>query len=183
MWVRLKGRFDMGKFEFLWRKISMTYFRLTRRTVLPTNDTLSSRFSIIVYHTKRQHKNIIVKVEVDARCVIRVFLSPLLPPFLQIDGVLWLDGWRQTEAILLTFSNLINLLLIEDHRHIYNITMFVSRNKWINFISYHPLHLRYRREMNKNYMHDIDRKSQLTVDKSRVKLLIVIGYWSWYDDE
>jgi hypothetical protein len=40
----------------------------------------------------------------------------------QIDGDMWLYERveAETEAILLTFSNLINLLLIEDHRHLYN---------------------------------------------------------------
>lgn len=66
------------------------------------------------------------------------------------------------EAILLTFSNLINLLLIDDHRH----TVFVKWDKWIKFIPYHFLSTSGSDRKNKNYMHDmivvwIKRESQL----------------------
>lgn len=50
----------------------------------------------------------------------------------QIDGRGWMKGRKQ---FCWLFSNLINLLLIEGYRNILHHSMFLRRNKWINFRS------------------------------------------------
>lgn len=97
------------------------------------NDTspLPSRLSIIVYRTQnhRNKKCLIVKLQIDARCATRFIV------LLSKEANRWPGMDERKEAILLTFSNLINLLLIEGYRNILHYSMFVRRNKWINFRS------------------------------------------------
>lgn len=129
-----------GKFEFLCHKISMSYFETPEETVLPR---IEIRWYIVVslFNNCLSHKKTTRKISLLSK-------SELMPDVWFVYFSLFLCWWKGksmvhcgcvSEAILLTFSNLINLLLIEDHHHTYDITMFVRRNKWIKKNSYYFL--------------------------------------------